>query len=402
MGQVCDRHPYDVFSHILRSWRILETHSKHETHTDEEVSLYHMNSLLGDARLFLSILVLSMALFGIIFVAVGIVFYSWRKYPTTPEEFMKHAQQLGKHSIIPPLWPVDGQTIERLVRYQRRMQGSSLIGMGAGFFVGALGSYGLMWYLLGVTQPPSDILWLVSFGLIGLFFAPISLGAVAGNGCALLLHNHFAARSGEIAPSAPPMRWRDIRFAWTLIPNSLALLLCASMSTLIAIGIIPESGSYVLNGTGEGGRWVYPPTWLPLIFPGAIALLVGASALFTHLLLRRAPIPAGVYLPFAVRARKYGTNRTFYALMAFPTRAIGLSLWGIAPLVSPNIYLFLGAFLAPVLYLLIVPLVDAILLWLPLPSFTPAELPAPLVLLPLPPQPPVWPVAAISGSGQEA
>ncbi|GEM_PF-5045611 len=74
-------------------------------------------------------------------------------------------------------------------------------------------------------------------------------------------------------------------------------------------------------------------------------------------------------------------------LLGFPTQVVALTLMGVSELASIETPIFLFGFLGAALYLLVIPMINIIPRYFPLPPFSPAELPPPPVIYPLPAAP---------------
>ncbi len=249
------------------------------------------------------------------------------------DRWLKRMKTAGAQ-YIPPQHIIgdqfDQETLAALARYQRRVQGTILSGMGGGIFLGSIAALGLFEVLQRVYANRSDP--------VSIFFPLYScmgLGVIIGIGVSACISATTGPRMLRTALPTTARRLSNYRSLWFFLVSCLVFLLSAVLPALILTNTAPRS---LYTDTLYGQK---PLLGLLILAPGLIGAIIllaeGVSRLLVH-----CPLPASD-LPPAVEAQ----------LLAY-LPSFGISqVWGIFSMICVSMLLESEAIAVPVFPLML-------------------------------------------------
>ncbi|HUY76712.1 MAG TPA: hypothetical protein VMV29_08060 [Ktedonobacterales bacterium] len=186
--------------------------------------------------------------------------------------WLKHMKAFGAPQFTSDQF--ERETLTTLVRYQRRIQGTLMIGIGSGLVVGSAAAIGLASLIANAYL---NMMW--QWSDFSILFGPIALGSILGLGLSALISVfiHGASSSAYVAP--PRHRIRDFRSRWYGWVAWLLFIMCAAVCLLVVTNTL--HGRAFTNGILTR----QPSIWLLLTAPGLTCVIVLTAEIATRLVI---------------------------------------------------------------------------------------------------------------------
>jgi len=242
--------------------------------------------------------VLLVGFFIIAMAAIGVGEFIWgvltiMKPPRTQlalDRWLKHMKAFGAQHLTSDQF--DRETLVVLARYQRRIQGTVLSGMGGGIVIGSIAAIGVSATLYHFYANAGDA---PIPSLMELLYPIVGLGANFGIGVSAMIVATTGARTPRPSLPESARRISNFRSPWFLLVNCLMFAVSAVLPALFITNTAPQS---FYTDTFYGQRPQVGLLVLASVLVGAMILLAESVSW----LLTRYPLLA-LGLPPAVEAQ---------------------------------------------------------------------------------------------------